>query len=215
MKNILKNSLIVILFILFILFKDSIYELYDNKEYNFNYLKENELLYYKNEYQKISEIKKDNKYIFSKIIFRDIYDFYNKMIISKGKNYNIKKGDLVVSESSLVGIVESVSKKSSSVILLYNPDLKLSVKINDTYGILESKNNKLYVKNIISESNIQKGDIVYTSGLTDKMENIPIGKVINVEETNEKIEKIVEVEGLTNLKELKYIMVIHEVGDNE
>ena len=49
MKKIFKDSLLFILFIVVFITKDSIYLLFDKKEYNFNYLKENELNYYKTE----------------------------------------------------------------------------------------------------------------------------------------------------------------------
>ena len=208
MKNLLKNSVIFILFIFSFLFSDVIYKLFDNKEYNFNYLKDNELNYYKDEYQKLSGIKNDNNYILSKIIYRNIYDFYSNITISKGKNNAIKKGNVVVSEDGLIGIVSKVNRNSSVVNLVTNKDSKISVKINDTYGILESKNNKLYVTNLVSESDIKKDMIVYTSGLTDIIENIKIGKVKNIRITKDKLEKIVEVELFTNIKNIDYVMVI-------
>ena len=208
MKKIIKDSLIFILFIVVFIAKDSIYLLFDKKEYNFNYVKDIELNYYKEEYEKLSNIKKNNNYLISKIIYRDIYSFYKKIVISKGKNYNIKNGDVVVSEESLVGIIEKVDSTSSTVKLLYNNDLKVSVKVGNTYGILESKNNKLYVTNIVSEASINKGDIIYTSGLTDIMGNIPVAKVIDIKESEDKLEKILEVKELTNLKDLKYVMII-------
>ena len=208
MKKIFKDSLLFILFIVVFITKDSIYLLFDKKEYNFNYLKENELNYYKTEYENLSNIKNDNNYLISKIIYRDIYSFYKKMVISKGKNYNIKKGDVVVSEDSLVGIIEKVDNTSSTVKLLYNSDLKISVKINDTYGILECINNKLFVNNIVSEASISIGDVIYTSGLTNIMGDIPIAKVINIKESEDKLEKILEVKELTDLKDLKYVMII-------
>lgn len=214
MKNIWKNSLIIILFILLFLFKDNIYTLFDTKEYNFNYLKEIELNNYKKEYEELIDIKNNNEYLISKIIYRDIYDFYNKMIISKGSNYNIEKGDIVVSENSLVGVIDKVDDTSSTVNLLYNKNLKISVKVNDTYGILESKNDKLYVTNIVSEANVNIGDIVYTSGLTNIMGNIAIASVNNIKTTEDKLEYILEVKELTNLKDLKYVMIIHKESDD-
>lgn len=213
MKNILKNSLILILLIIIIMIKDYIYTYMDKKEYDFNFYKENELNYYKKEYQELLNIKKDTNYLISKIIYRNIYDFYNEIRITKGKNYNIKKGNLVVYENYLVGVINNVNNTSSTVLLLHNSKLKLSVKINDTYGILESKDDKLYVRNIVSESNIEVGDIIYTSGLTDKMENIPIGKVKSIKVTNDKLEKILEVKEFVNLKDLKYVMIINEKSE--
>ena len=135
MKRIWENSLIFVIFIAFFIFKDSIYKLLDSKELNFNYLKENELNYYKEEYEKLLKIynidlEYNNNYNLSKIIYRDIYDFYNEMLISKGEKDGIKKGDAVVTSEGLIGVVSKLEKNSSYVDLLYNKDLKISVKIN-------------------------------------------------------------------------------------
>lgn len=220
MNKILKNSWIFLIFIIMFLFKENIYSWFKPKDYNFNYLKENELDYYKNEYLKLLEennLKNDfeSDYIFTKIIYRNTYDFYNKLIVYKGKDYNIKKDSAVVTDNSLVGVVSKVNKNSSEVILLYNDDFKLSVKINDTYGILECKNNELYINNIVSESNIKIGDIVYTSGLTSIRENIPVAYVESINISKDKLTKIVKVKEISNLKDMKYLMILNNKESND
>ena len=220
MNKILKNILIFLIFIIMFLFKENIYSLFKTKDYNFNYLKENELDYYKNEYLKLLEennLKNDfeSDYIFTKIIYRNTYDFYNKLIVYKGKNYDIKKDSAVVTDNSLVGVVSKVNKNSSEVILLYNDKFKLSVKINDTYGILECKNNELFINNIVSESNIKIGDIVYTSGLTSIRENIPVAYVEAINISKDELTKIVKVKEISNLKDMKYLMILNNKESND
>ena len=215
MKNIIKNSIVIVIFLLLLIFKEYIYSFLDKKEYNFNFIKEKELEYYKNEYEKVTNIKNENNYLISKVIFRNVYNFYNEITISKGKNYNIKKDDYILLDNSLIGIVSQVNDNSSKVKLLYNPSLQLSVKINNTYGILRSDNNKLYVRNIIGESLIRKGDLIYTSGLTDIMPNILIGKVKRVYSTKDKLEKIVEVEQLIDIKQIDYVMIVSKKERND
>ena len=215
MKKILSNSGVILIFISLFMFKEFLYSLYDKKEYDFNFIKEKELEYYKTEYEKLINIKTENNYLLSKVIFRNVYNFYNEITISKGKNYNIKKGDYVLSDKSLIGIISKVDDNSSKVKLLYNPSFQLSVKINDTYGILKSNNNKLYVKNIIGESIINKGDLIYTSGLTDIMPNILIGKVKKVSITKDKLEKIIEVEQVIDIKKIDYVMILSKKERND
>ena len=214
MNKILKNSWIFLIFIIIFLFKENIYSWFKPKDYNFNYLKENELDYYKNEYLKLLEENNLNNdfesdYIFTKIIYRNTYNFYNKLIVYKGKDYNIKKDSAVVTDNSLVGVISKVNKNSSEVILLYNDKCKLSVKINDTYGILECKNNELYINNIVSESNIKINDIVYTSGLTNVRENIPVAYVESINISKDKLTKIVKVKEISNLKDMKYLIILN------
>ena len=220
MNKILKNSWIFLIFIIIFLFKENIYSWFKPKDYNFNYLKENELDYYKNEYLKLLEENNlknnfESDYIFTKIIYRNTYDFYNKLIVYKGKDYNIKKDSAVVTDNSLVGVISKVNKNSSEVILLYNDKFKLSVKINDTYGILECKNNELYINNIVSESNIKIGDIVYTSGLTNVRENIPVAYVESINISKDKLTKIVKVKEISNLKDMKYLIILNNKESND
>ena len=215
MKNILKNSGLLLILIISILFKDYFYTLFDKKEYDFNYIKEKELEYYKNEYEKITSIKNDKNYLISRIIFRNIYNFYNEITISKGKNYNISEGDYVLSNDSLIGIISKVDNTTSKVNLLYSSKVQLSVKINDTYGILVSDDNKLYVKNIIGESIINEDDNIYTSGLTDIIPNILIGKVKRITTSDDKLERIIEVDTITNIKDIDYVMIMSKKERND
>ena len=214
MKNIIKNTILVLILIVLILFKDYLYMLFDKKEYDFNFIKEKELEYYKNEYEKIINIKNDNNYLISRIIYRNVYNFYNEITISKGENYNINEGDYVLSNDSLIGIVSEVENNSSKVSLLYNNKIQLSVKINDTYGILISDDNKLYVKNIIGDSIIDENDNIYTSGLTDIIPNILIGKVKKITTSKDKLERVVEVETISDIKKLDYVMILNKKGND-
>lgn len=220
MNKILKNSWIFIIFLLIFLLKENIYNLFEPKKYDFNYLKENELNYYKNEYLKLLEENNlknnlDDDYIFTKVIYRNTYDFYNKLVVYKGKNDDVKKDSAVVTDNSLIGIISKVNKNNSEVILLYNDKFKLSVKINDTYGILECKNNELIINNIISESDIKTGDIVYTSGLTKVRENIPVAYVISTNISKDRLTKIVKVKEISNLKDIKYLMILNNKESND
>ena len=215
MKSIIKNISIALIFICLFIFKDYLYLILDKKEYDFNFIKEKELEYYKAEYEKIINIKNDNNYLLSKVIYRDVYNFYNEMTISKGENYNIKEGDYIIANNYFIGVVSEVEKNSSRVKLLYNSLFQLSVKINDTYGILKSDNNKLYIKNIVGDFIIKEGDLIYTSGLTDIMPDILIGKVKKVSKTSDNLEQIVEVEQDIDIKKIDYVMIVSKKERND
>lgn len=213
MKIFWKNSIILILFLFLFLFKDTIYSFFWVKEVDFNYLKENELEYYKNEYQKLIkdydlDFELENKYIYSKIIYRNIYDFYETLVILKGEKDGVKKGDAVVSKDGFIGVVDKVDKNSSYVNLLYNKDLKVSVKVGQNYGMLESKNKKLIINNITKDAEIFEGDTVYTSGLTDIVGNLKIGTVKKISSTKDGLEKEIEVKEISDSKELDYVLIV-------
>ena len=205
-KNIFYISLIII-YLLF-LAKDYFFKLFDNFTPNYNCEAET---FYQKEYENISkllDIPSDNyEIIYSKVIFRNIYEFYNKITITKGEN-EITPGSAVVNNEGLIGIIDKSYKNYSEVQLLTNDNINLSVKINNSYGILTSKNNKIIIKSIKLENAIKEGDKVYTSGLTNITKDILIGTVSNITKDNLELEYIIEVTPAANFHNLNYVGVI-------
>lgn len=205
-KNIFYISLIII-YLLF-LAKDYFFKLFDNFTPDYYCEREN---FYQKEYENISkllDIPSDNyEIIYSKVIFRNIYEFYNKVTIAKGEN-EITVGSAVVNNEGLIGIIDKSYKNYSEVQLLTNDNINLSVKINNSYGILTSKNNKIIIRNIKLESVIKEGDKVYTSGLTNITKDILIGTVSNITKDDLELEYIIEVTPAANFHNLNYVGVI-------
>lgn len=209
-----KYSFYISLIIIYLLFlmKDSLFSLIDNRTAITENTCQSNSLYYQEEYEKILQSLNidipNQTIIYSKIIIRDIYDFYNKITISKGENANLKVGDIVINEQGLIGIIAKVAKNYSEVKLITNKDTNISVKINDSYGILYAIDNKLYVKNIKLDNIINIGDIVYTSGLTNIPENIKIGTVKKVNKDSLELEYILDIDSYNNFNKIKYVGVI-------
>lgn len=207
-----KNYFYIGLLLIYILFlcKDSFYGFFDNKENIENYLCT--INNYEEEYNRLLKLmdlnQEENNIIYSKILLRDIYEFYNKITILKGSNSGIKKGDAVISEYGLIGIVQKAYDNYSEVSLITNHNSNISVKINDSYGILSSIDGKLIVKNIKLNHEINVGDKVYTSGLTSLKAGLEIGTIKSVNKDSLELEYIVEVEQENNLMNIKYVGVI-------
>ena len=151
--------------------------------------------------------KEDNELIYSKVIKRDMYEFFNNITINKGSKDQLKKGDIVINDQGLIGIISHVQENSSEVSLITNKDLNISVKVGESYGILYSKDHKLKIKNMKIAGIIKEGDEVVTSGLTSIPEGIKIGKVTNIEKDESELEYILDIEGIS-LQNLKYLGVI-------
>ena len=153
----------------------------------------------KKELKKLSNIDYKEG-IVSKVIVRDLYSFYDEVILNVGGD-KVNEKDIVIVEDSLVGIVYKVNKNTSKVRLL-SSDFNISVRINDVYG---NFNNGI-VTMIDKYSDIKKGDLVYTSGLDDVLGDIYIGKVSSVSEDKENLGLIVEVDYKDNY-DLNYVIV--------
>ena len=208
---ILKNKVfyltLLIIYIL-LLSKDSILGLIKEKKPDLNNIKE---AYYEKEYQDLAKMLdisyEDYEIKYGKVILRNIYDFYNKIDINLGSD-KIKVGDIVLNEDGLIGVVSKTYKNYSSVELLTNNEINISVKINDSYGILKSANNKIKVEDVKLNEQINIGDKIYTSGLTSIKPNILIGTVKNVLKGSLELEYEIEVEPSVNFYNINYIGVI-------
>lgn len=145
-------------------------------------------------------------YILSKIALRDVYEFYDYLVISTKSR--IKEGDAVINEKGLVGLVESANQATAKVTLLTGK-VKLSVKIGESYGILDNydkKENLLIVHNINNYQNIEIGSEVLTSGMQNIDNDLKIGTVERID--REGVEQIIYVKPYVDFNNLNYLMVI-------
>lgn len=144
--------------------------------------------------------------IIAKVILRDMYSFYDELVINVGSKDNINIYDSVICNGSLVGIVTKVNDNTSNVKLI-SSNYNISVKIGNTYGNL----NKGIVTMIDKYSDISVGDLVYTSGLDNILSDIYIGKVkdISLDEDGLSNKVIIEYEDNCNLN---YVYVVGKIS---
>lgn len=168
--------------------------------------------YYEQEYNNLSKLLEIKNYdyniIYTKVLTRNIYDFFNKITIFKGAKDNLEVGDVVINELGLIGLISKVDENTSEVVILTNSNTNLSVKINDSFGILTAKDNTLLVKNIKLNKEIEVGASVYTSGLTQIPEGILIGTVKSVNKDNLELEYLIEITPSVDFYNLNYMGVI-------
>ena len=168
--------------------------------------------YYETEYNALTKTLNLNNLgyniVYSKVIFQDIYDFYNKITILKGTSDNLKKGDIVLNEDGVIGVISTPYNSYSEVSLLTNPNINLSVKINNSYGILKSSDNKIIIENVLVNNPLKEGDKVYTSGLTDIKGGLLIGTIKKIEVDDLGLEYKIEVNPSASLYNLNYLGVL-------
>lgn len=172
-------------------------------DYN-NYLKE-EL----DNIKKINDIKinDDLDLKVSRVKYRDVYEYTNTITIFKGFKNGVFKGDVVLNNEGLIGVITKTYDYYSIVTLITNKDSNISVKINDAIGILKVINNNLVVTNINNYELVNKEDKIYTSGLGNLPENIYIGIVEDVFLNETEIEKFASVNINSRLDKLDYLFI--------
>lgn len=209
-----KNWFILVLLFFYLLFlcKDHLFGFLDNTDQLTDFLYDTKLEYYKKEYenmQKLLQINNaDYNIIYSKIILRDIYHFYDEITIGKGINDGVKEQDLVINELGVVGVIKKANQHSSVVSLLTNSSIELSVRINHSYGILTSEDHKIIVRNIKLDQEIKEGDQVYTSGLTSVPGDILIGSVKEIRTDGLELEYVLDVSSVVDMQNISYVAVL-------
>lgn len=138
-----------------------------------------------------------------KVIERNIYNFFDEIIINKGSSEGIEKGMAVINSKGLIGIISKSYEHFSYVDLITNGKTSLSVKVNNSYGILKNG----HITNIVNYSDIEEGSPIYTSGLTKVAEGIQVGVVRNVSLDKYQLEKIIDVD-IIPLENLNFVYVI-------
>lgn len=146
--------------------------------------------------------------ILAKIALRNIYEFYNFLTISTEDM--VSKGNAVLNEDGLVGIVEDANKFTAKVKLLTG-DVKVSVKIGENYGLLDEYDHTtecFLIHNIDHLKNIELDTEVVTSGLQDIGADIKIGRVVKTETKG--VEEIVYVKPYVDFNNLNYLVVLEK-----
>ena len=210
-----KNIGYVILFFVLLLgifFKDFFYSIWIQKDFNLekNIVLESDYQNLKREYEELLQtnnlkVSFLSDGIISKVILHDPCIFFEEITILKEKEEGIKEQDVILNEEGFVGTVSEVSSHSSQVSLLTNAQTKISVKVQNSYGILKTKEGNLFITDITSKEEIKKDAIVYTSSFTNIPGDIPIGKVTEVSTSS--LNQEILVEPFVNFENLNYVVI--------
>lgn len=134
------------------------------------------------------------------------------MTIDVGSEARIKKNNPVLTPSGIIGKITVVNKKSSIVQLISDPDFRISVRFlpSGATGILRWRTNNICdVREVYKNSDINVGDRVITSGLSDIFPaDLPIGIVTSVTHDRSQFQKIVSIRIEDNLSSLIFVFVI-------
>ncbi|HMA59847.1 MAG TPA: rod shape-determining protein MreC [Halanaerobiales bacterium] len=141
----------------------------------------------------------------------------NKLIINRGSNDGVRKKMPVISyNGALVGRVDYVGSSSSQVSLIYDPEFVVGgiVQRNEsrTIGIVKGQlnNNKMNIMEKISwDADIQKGDIIVTSGFSNNYpKGLPIGKVQEINPDNYGLSQSADIKLFSTINTIEEVLII-------
>ena len=204
---------LILLLVLFsgIIARDIVISQYDTKKQTCNlneYFNKLELDDYHNLLKELDLDRILPNNIIARVVNRNINSFYDYISINKGKKHNISINDVVVNKYGLVGIVKKIYSSKSLVMLLSNKNFRLSVRINNAYGTLKVINGELVIEDLTEDCACDKGDIIYTSGLTDIPKNIKVGLVKAIISDSSGIKKKVLIQSTFKDYDLNYVAVL-------
>lgn len=129
--------------------------------------------------------KRKVNFVLAKIISGESLD-RNYLIINKGKESNLKKGEVVISpEKVLIGKISELFSNYSKVKLISAPKSKFPIKIKEKEGIAEGKGNfKIFFKYFPKELEIKEGEFVFTDQGKDFPEGLLVGQVISFQKSD-------------------------------
>lgn len=174
---------------------------------NKNLLKENQHL------RKILQMKKKVKYniIVAQISYIDSLNPYETISIDKGKNDNIKQNMAVTSTLGVVGRIKEVFNDHSIVELITSNQSYTSAtdRNGDILSILSGQGNEiLNLEYVVTDSDTQVGDKIFTSGISDiYIKNLFLGEIMSID-NNDEMFKQITVKLPYNIFNLKDVMVI-------
>ena len=109
----------------------------------------------------------------AEVISRDPSQWFGTLTINRGYLDGVQREMAVITDRGLVGMVSTVSPNSSQIILITDPRLSVSARVQRTrdpgiVGTVESNAgdpSMLIMTNMPPETSIQPGDMIVTSGM--------------------------------------------------
>ncbi|GHU85604.1 cell shape-determining protein MreC [Bacteroidia bacterium] len=161
------------------------------------------------------------EYIQANVISNSVNKQNNYIWLNKGRNCGIEPDMAVISPTGVVGIVKAVSEHFSTVMSLLHKDINISSKISSKNHIGPLQWNgdaydKMLLKDISSNSNVEIGDTVVTSGHSPKFPaGIMIGIVESVDKDESGVFLNIVVKLSTNMSILQDVNIVVNLFNEE
>ena len=160
-----------------------------------------------------SKPKTENTYLFADIVSTSKILNKHQILINRGSSDGVKLGSSIVNAEGIVGHVIRDQIFASEVLLISDLEHAIPVEIVRTglrsIAIGTGEFNKLKINTLPINSDIQKEDIIITSGLGDRYpEGFPVGTITEIsrEVGNPFLE--IEILPVANLKTINEVWVI-------
>ncbi len=152
------------------------------------------------------------EYMASRVIGRDPGNLLGYILIDAGRKSGVKPNMVVVTERGLVGQILEVSETSSKVLLITDPlsAVNAVVQSSRTTGLARGEvGGRLQLDEIPQEAQIERGDIVLTSGLGSTFpRGLVIGQVTEVDQKDVAMFQQAVLHPTVDFNKLEVVLVV-------
>ena len=158
------------------------------------------------------------------VISRNPDAWVDQVIVDRGSMDGLERGMSVMSKNGLVGRISEVSPTSSKVTLLSTtaPSSILTsteiIQEDETiFGVLtgfDLERNELIMEQITSETEIEVGNDVITSGLGGLVpRGLLVGTITEISVDNQGLGQRVYIEPATDFKDIQFVTIINRIAE--
>jgi rod shape-determining protein MreC len=160
-----------------------------------------------------SPVHKDSRKMVAELLSVDSDPFSHQVLINKGALDGIYNGQPVINDQGVIGQVLHVGSTTSRVLLITDSSHGVPVRVlrNDLRAIASGSGelDKLELRNLPRNTDIQVGDLLVTSGLGGRFpEGYPVATVTRADYVEGKPFAQVEAKPLVALDRLRYLLLL-------
>lgn len=139
--------------------------------------------------------------------------YSDQVVIDKGSDSGVYEGQPVISDKGVVGQVVAVAKMTSRVLLICDASHALPIQVlrNDIRVIAAGSGctDDLQLEHLPSNTDIQVGDVLVTSGLGGRFpEGYPVAVVSSVKVDNQRAYTVIKARPTAGLQRLRYLLLL-------
>lgn len=112
---------------------------------------------------------------------------FAQTLVAAGSNRGVQVGSAVLHQGTLLGLIDRVEEKQSSVVLLSNlRERAILVRTSqDVQGLIRGSGREILLTEIQSDASLSEGDLVFTEAAPGIKAGLLVGRVVKVNRDNQ------------------------------
>ncbi len=160
------------------------------------------------------------QFLIAELLSVDLDPYKQRIMVNKGSRDGVFVGQPLLDTQGVMGQIMHVTPLSSTAILISDPSHAIPVKIDRnglrTLAVGTGGPERLELQYIPTNSDIEVGDIVSTSGLGQRYPaNYPVARITHIERPSGKPFAIVDAQPLALLDRSREVLLVWPNFDNE